>query len=559
MRVLVTRPAQQGRAFAAALAAQGALPIEAPTIALNAPDDPAAAARAIETAPENAWIVFTSANGVAAFFALGGAAERATLLGNAKVAAIGNATAQALREFEIAPDVVPSVHVGEAFAGALLRATEPGQAILIFRAQEARDVLPLELKQAGRRVSVVAGYKTVLLRDPAFAQKVAQADAIAFTSASTVRGFANNFASDAAAAASAHGKVVVCIGPITVETAQRHGINVDVSPRDYTTDALITSFGASSGATQLAVRFASSALLAAAIALFARKCGALTKDGAAAAWLVGICVFGCGGWPYAQVLFAFFLPSTLLSRLGRRRKAESAEIEKGGARDAAQVFANGGVAAACAVAAHMLRGTALEHRLSAAFASAFAAAASDTWGTEIGILSGSRPRDVFTFAPLAPGTSGGITFGGTLAEVAGALVVAVVASRARVGRSATVALCGFAGACVDSALGATLQELRCCPRCRRNCEVRVHRCGTPAKRIRGLPWMRNDAVNACATAAAALAAALLPRFGSDSGRLGFRPRCGRTSFPSTGRWCRRRRAPRRRRRAPECSSGPKRL
>jgi len=60
--------------------------------------------------------------------------------------------------------------------------------------------------------------------------------------------------------------------------------------------------------------------LAAAVALSAARAKALNRSGALAAWAVGTCVFAAGGWPYAAVLFAFFIPSTLLSRAGRARK-----------------------------------------------------------------------------------------------------------------------------------------------------------------------------------------------------------------------------------------------
>ena len=251
-------------------------------------------------------------------------------------------------------------------------------------------------------------------------------------------------------------------------------------------------------------------LFAGAVALAAWRVRALTSGGALAAWFVGSAVFAAGGWAYAAVLFAFFIPSTLLSRLGRARKRELVDIGKHGARDAGQVLANGGIAAACAllaVATHAVP-------IAAAFAGAFAAASADTWGTEIGTLVKSPPRSILTFAPLPPGLSGGVTLTGTVAEFAGACAVALVAFALGVAPWWSVAAGGIAGALADSILGASLQELRYCPQCARRCETDPHACGAPTRAVRGLPWMSNDAVNAFATgtgALVALVATAMPR------------------------------------------------
>jgi uncharacterized protein (TIGR00297 family) len=246
-------------------------------------------------------------------------------------------------------------------------------------------------------------------------------------------------------------------------------------------------------------------LFAGAVALAAWRLRALTASGAFAAWIVGACVFGAGGWAYTAVLFAFFLPSTLLSRIGRARKRALVDIGKHGARDAWQVVANGGLAALCAVLAAATHA----HAIAAAFAGAFAAASADTWGTEIGTLAKQPPRSILTFKRLATGLSGGVTGVGTLAEIAGALAVALVAWALGVGVWWSIAAGGVAGALADSLFGASLQELRFCPRCERGCETNLHACGTPTVLRRGAPWMSNDTVNACATAIGAIAAGWL--------------------------------------------------
>lgn len=247
------------------------------------------------------------------------------------------------------------------------------------------------------------------------------------------------------------------------------------------------------------------ASLAGVVALAAWRARALSASGALAAWVVGACAFAAGGWPYAAVLFAFFIPSTLLSRVGRTRKRSLVDVGKHGARDGWQVVANGGVAALCAVlaaAAHALP-------LAAAFAGAFAAASADTWGTEIGTLVKAPPRSILTLRPLPAGLSGGITPAGTLAEIAGACMVGFVAWGLGVAPWWCIAAGGVAGAFADSILGASAQELRYCPQCERRCETDPHVCGSATRLVRGAPWMSNDAVNACATLTGALVAGWL--------------------------------------------------
>ncbi len=259
------------------------------------------------------------------------------------------------------------------------------------------------------------------------------------------------------------------------------------------------------------------------------------------------------------MLLAFFLPSVALSRVGRARKKRLVDIGKGGARDAQQVLANGGIATICAVIAglspaayhlgsHAIAtppptiardGAALMQPVCwlAAFAGAYAAATADTWGTEIGTLARGTPRSIVTLRPIAAGLSGGITIAGTLAEVAGAGWIAFASVAAFATFHANGAIVhsqpneylrlivavvtgGVAGATIDSILGATLQELRRCPVCERTCETDPHVCGSPTMLVRGLHGMSNDLVNAAATFAGAATAylatllALLSRSGT---------------------------------------------
>ncbi len=248
------------------------------------------------------------------------------------------------------------------------------------------------------------------------------------------------------------------------------------------------------------------ALFAAVIAIGAYRARSLSLDGAIAAFVVGTIVFGCTQWRGAAILLAFFVPSAILTRIGRESKAQLTGAPAAKARNAWQVFANGGVAALCALAA-LRFGTPFD----VAFAGAFAAASADTWGTEIGTLARGRTVSILTFRPIRTGLSGGITLQGSAATVGGALFVGAIAALAGFAPLAAVTIGGIAGALLDSLLGASLQALRWCPSCQCECETSRHRCGTPATMRRGIGWFQNDAVNFCATLGGALVAALAAR------------------------------------------------
>ncbi len=240
-RVLITRAGHQSDEFSRALLSRGAQPICAPTIAIRresgARVDPASLS-------SFSWIVFTSQNGVNAFFEE--MAERkgdARTIGAARVAAIGDATAARLQHFGVRADLVAPTFVAEALARALIAHTKSDDRLLLYRAAEARDALPDALREARRSVAVFNAYTTTVPHDDAFAEKVRDADVITFTSASTVRGFIALSGREEHREA-AEGKCVACIGPITAEAARNAGLHVDVMAERYTTAGLLAALEA---------------------------------------------------------------------------------------------------------------------------------------------------------------------------------------------------------------------------------------------------------------------------------------------------------------------------
>jgi uroporphyrinogen III methyltransferase/synthase len=137
--------------------------------------------------------------------------------------------------------VVPEEFTAEGVVQALRARLGPGDAVLLVRAAEARDVLPRELAASGARVTIAPAYRTTLTREGwerALALLEArQIDAVTFTSSSTVRGFAAVVAPDDPGRL-LHNVVVAAIGPITAATAAEHGLRVSVMPNEYTVPAL---------------------------------------------------------------------------------------------------------------------------------------------------------------------------------------------------------------------------------------------------------------------------------------------------------------------------------
>jgi uroporphyrinogen III methyltransferase/synthase len=241
-RVLVTRARERSDEFADKLWERGAEPVVAPTIAIAPPDDPKPASDARAHLESYAWVVFTSQNGVEACFdGLGADGGDARRFGRAKVAAIGPKTAARLMAHGIRAEFVPAEFVAESVATGIIERTQPSDRVLIYGAQEMRDVLARTLRDAGRVVDAVAAYKTVHVSDPNLGSLAETTDVWTFTSASTVASFVENVPG---AGDLAQDKIVACIGPVTAEAAREHGISVDVVADDYTVDGLILALDA---------------------------------------------------------------------------------------------------------------------------------------------------------------------------------------------------------------------------------------------------------------------------------------------------------------------------
>lgn len=275
--------------------------------------------------------------------------------------------------------------------------------------------------------------------------------------------------------------------------------------RKLATAPCLRDADAASDYPRMAERALIGAIAVALITALARRFNVLDESGQWGACACGV-VASIAGWPWALILFAYFVAAIAVGELGKATRAARtiATNPQVPARTAAQVLANGALFSVLAVKA----GSDPASVWALAACGAIAAASADTWATEIGTLWGGEPRSVASLRTVPAGMSGGVTATGLLAAVAGAALVAFAAAwLLKVEQLwvfiAAVASGGFAGAFADSLLGATLQAQRWCEHCKQWTERRVHPCSYRTVHARGFRWVSNNVVNAGATLAGA--------------------------------------------------------
>ena len=243
-KVVVTRARTQAGELSAALEKLGAEVHEFPTIEIGPPDDFGPLDAAIRDLDSFGLIVFTSVNGVEAFL------KRLQFHGfdlraiprDAKVAAIGPATAQRIERAGLRVDVIPEEYRAEVLIEALGAHPLAGERVLIPRAKVAREVLPEKLREAGAEIIVPPAYESVPSSEGkeelSLRLRSGETDCVTFTASSTVENFVGAFGAEEAARLLSETRVA-CIGPITADTARKHGLRVDAVAREYTIPGLI--------------------------------------------------------------------------------------------------------------------------------------------------------------------------------------------------------------------------------------------------------------------------------------------------------------------------------
>jgi uroporphyrinogen-III synthase len=244
-RIALTRPAAQSRTLIERLSALGAEPLVCPAIAIAPLADYSALDAAIGQLATYDWLIVTSVNGVHSL--MGRVAELGAdpaPLGRLKIGAIGPATAQALAKYGLSASFMPSAYVAESILDEI--GDVAGQRILLPRADIARELLATELRARGAAVDEVAAYHTVPgdgAADLAERIRAGAVDAVTFTSSSTVRytldGLEQSGLARPAAVELLGHTAIVCIGPITADTARAEGLRVDATAHEFTADGLV--------------------------------------------------------------------------------------------------------------------------------------------------------------------------------------------------------------------------------------------------------------------------------------------------------------------------------
>lgn len=240
--VLVTRARAQASELVRRLSEKGAQVVEYPTVQIDPPSDWRPLEKAIRGLSRFDWVVFTSTNGVYFFFECMKRLKRdARIFANVKVAAIGEATAQALREKGIQPDLVPREFTSaELFKSLKERGLLQGKKFLLARANIAPPSLKNTLQKEGAEVFEIETYRTVPIsrknKELLDWLRKGKINYITFTSSSTVR----NFFKQVPSALQKNLKTqLVSIGPVTSEALREYGLEPEREAKVHTIEGLI--------------------------------------------------------------------------------------------------------------------------------------------------------------------------------------------------------------------------------------------------------------------------------------------------------------------------------
>ena len=242
--IIVTRSRDQASEFSEQLIELGANVLEYPTINITSPDDFGPLDRELDSLESTDWLIFTSVNGVDAFF------NRIFELGRdvrdlkgVKICSIGPSTTERIKGFHVSIDCQPPKYVAESVVEALKKVEElKGKRFLMPRTDIARSYVPEELRKLGAEVSDIVAYKTVLATDGdnivLDKLKDGEVDIVTFTSASTVKNFVKIIGEDNLSAFKDNVQFA-SIGPITNESAEKMDIDISIKAEEYTIPGLV--------------------------------------------------------------------------------------------------------------------------------------------------------------------------------------------------------------------------------------------------------------------------------------------------------------------------------
>ncbi len=242
-RILVTRAQHQASMLSRLLSERGAQPVELPAIDIQHVPNTGELDYAISNLKQYQWIVFTSVNGVEAFFErLHSLKLDSRAFSGLKIGAIGPATAKTLEKRGITPDYCPTVYTSEGLIAGLSSWNIAGQRFLLPRSDIADKELTKGIAQLGAEVHEVTVYKTAPAADAISRFKnilsSGKIDVVVFTSSSTVSNLVAAFRNEEVAINSTK---VACIGPKTADAAIKAGLRVDIVASEHTIPGLVAA------------------------------------------------------------------------------------------------------------------------------------------------------------------------------------------------------------------------------------------------------------------------------------------------------------------------------
>ncbi|MEM7029677.1 MAG: uroporphyrinogen-III synthase [Chloroflexota bacterium] len=238
-KILVTRAAGQNHKLIRQLNAVGAQAVECPTIQITPPDNLAPLQTAIQQLQTYQWLIFTSVNGVSYFWrqALKQGLSSSDFSAM-KIAAVGPATENRLRDLGLSVNRLPREYIAEALVEAMGQVS--GQRILIPTANIARPTLTEELRAKGAIVDQIIAYQTQPAHPmPDFIERIERVDTVTFTSSSTVSNFVQMCQTKAYPFPKIQQRQIASIGPKTTQTAIDLGLPVHIEASSYTIDGLV--------------------------------------------------------------------------------------------------------------------------------------------------------------------------------------------------------------------------------------------------------------------------------------------------------------------------------
>lgn len=235
-------------------------------------------------------------------------------------------------------------------------------------------------------------------------------------------------------------------------------------------------------------------LLASILAFISYRFKFLTPGGSFAQFILAIIIFGIGGLIWSIPILLFFFSASFFSVIKTARTAINERINKPGtARNQYQVIANGGIAGLLVVLYYFSS----DDLFFLLYLSAVSIVCSDTWSTEFGTWKKWPTYNILNFRKMDQGLSGGVSFAGTLAGLAGAIIIALsgfILIRFNLNDFVIIIISGIFGNIIDSILGSSIQVKYKCRVCGFILESGFH-CNTTTEYFKGIRLINNDAVN----------------------------------------------------------------